>query len=226
MAVTVREARPAEYDAIGELTAAAYAIYPEAADDPAYMAELRDVARRAADCPIYVALDEEGRVLGGAMYVPGPDNPHAESERDGEAGIRMLAIAPWAQGRGAGTALTQALVDRARAEGRTGIALLSLPAMTTAHHMYQRLGFRRAEDRDWEPGIAPPGFRARPRSRGRQSGRAARRFRRKLRPAATSFAGAYGPGMRKHGRPAIATPGSCPHRCSSARPAEIEAARL
>ena len=156
MAVTVREARPAEYDAIGELTAAAYAIYPEAADDPAYMAELRDVARRAADCPIYVALDEEGRVLGGAMYVPGPDNPHAESERDGEAGIRMLAIAPWAQGRGAGTALTQALVDRARAKGRRGIALLSLPPMTTAHHMYQRLGFRRAEDRDWEP---EPGLR-------------------------------------------------------------------
>jgi len=156
VAITVREARPAEYEAIGELTAAAYSIYPEAADDAAYMTELRDVARRAADCPIYVALDEDGRVLGGAMYVPGPASPHAELEREGEAGIRMLAVAPWAQGRGAGTALTLALIDRARAEGRKGIALLSLPAMTTAHHMYQGLGFRRAEDRDWEP---EPGLR-------------------------------------------------------------------
>lgn len=150
MAVTVREARPEEYAAIGELTVAAYSIFPEVAD-PGYLAELRDVAGRAAVCPVYVALDEAGRVVGGATYVPGPDNPLAESERSGEAGIRMLAVAPAAQGRGVGTALARALVGRARAEGRRGIALLSLPAMTGAHRLYQRLGFRRAPDRDWEP---------------------------------------------------------------------------
>jgi GNAT superfamily N-acetyltransferase len=150
VAVTVREARPEEYPAIGELTVAAYSIFPEVAD-PGYLAELRDAAGRAAVCPVYVALDDAGRVVGGATYVPGPDNPLAESERSGEAGIRMLAVAPAAQGRGVGTALARALVERARAEGRRGIALLSLPAMTGAHRLYERLGFRRAPDRDWEP---------------------------------------------------------------------------
>ena len=149
MGVTVREAWPEEYDAIGELTVAAYSIFPEVADQ-GYLAELRDVAVRAAVCPVYVALDDDGHVLGGATYVPGPDNPLAESERPGEAGIRMLAVAP-AQGRGIGTALARALVERARADGRRGIALLSLPSMTGAHRLYERLGFRRAPDRDWEP---------------------------------------------------------------------------
>jgi len=148
--VTVREARPEEYQAIGEVTVAAYSIFPEVAHR-GYVAELRDVAGRAAVCPIYVALDDGGRVVGGATYVPGPGSLLAESEGPGEAGIRMLAVAPSAQGQGIGTALARALVDRARADGRRGIALLSLPAMFAAHRVYERLGFRRAPDRDWEP---------------------------------------------------------------------------
>jgi GNAT superfamily N-acetyltransferase len=154
--VEVREALPAEYDAIGEVTVAAYAIFAATADDPGYMAELRDVADRARACPIYVALDPAtGHVLGGAMYIPGPGNPYAERERDGEAGIRMLAVAPRAQGRGVGSALVEALMARARGEGRRGMALLTLDAMTLAHRLYTRAGFRRDESRDWEvePGL-------------------------------------------------------------------------
>lgn len=154
--VVVREAVPAEYPAIGEATAAAYAIFPRSADYPEYMAELRDVARRARDCPILVAVDgTTGRVLGGAAYVPGPGNPYAELERDGEAGIRMLAVTPAAQGRGVGRALLTALMDRARAAGRSGMALYTLDTMTVAHQLYAWAGFRRDPSRDWdvEPGL-------------------------------------------------------------------------
>jgi ribosomal protein S18 acetylase RimI-like enzyme len=150
VSVRVREARPEEYEAIGELTIAAYAMYPEIEGDDGYARELRDVAARARACPIYAALDTEGRVLGGAMYVPGPSNPHAEVEREGEAGIRMLAVAPEAQGRGAGRALLDALIARARADGRRGMALLTLSSMTRAHRLYESAGFNRDPERDWE----------------------------------------------------------------------------
>ena len=151
MGLTIREARPEEYEAIADVTLAAYAPFPETGDDPEYVAEQRDVAGRAQVCPIYVAVDDEtGAVLGVATYVPGPDNPWSESERDGEAGIRMLAVAPTARRGGIGTALTNALVERARREGKRGVALLTLPAMTAAQRMYERLGFERAPDRDWE----------------------------------------------------------------------------
>lgn len=148
--LTVREARPDEYAAIGELIVAAYADFIEIAEDGGYVAELRDVARRARDCPIYAAVDEDGTIVGGATYVPGPGNPWAEVEQVGEAGIRMLAVSPDARRRGIGTLLTAALVDRARADGRGGMALLSLPTMTAAHAMYERVGFRREPSRDWE----------------------------------------------------------------------------
>ncbi len=150
MTVTVREALPDEYDAIGELTVDAYSAFPEIVADAGYLDEIRDVARRASDCPIYVAIDDDGSVVGGAMYVPGPENPHAEAEREGEAGIRMLAVAPTAHRRGIGTALAAALVDRARSDARARVVLLSLPSMTAAHAMYERLGFRREPSRDWE----------------------------------------------------------------------------
>jgi GNAT superfamily N-acetyltransferase len=156
MTPVVREAGPAEYEAIGELTVAAYSAFAETSEDGSYVDELRDVAGRARTCPIYVALDPAtGRVIGGATYVPGPDNPWAELERAGEAGIRMLAVAPEAQGQGAGTALVAALIARARADGRRGMALYSLASMTSAHRIYGRFGFRRDPARDWE---VEPGF--------------------------------------------------------------------
>jgi GNAT superfamily N-acetyltransferase len=156
MTALVREAVPAEYDAIGDLTVAAYSTFPETGDDSGYVAELRDVAGRARSCPIYVAVDPAtGQVIGGATYVPGPSNPMSELEREGEAGVRMLAVAPEAQGKGAGTALVQALVARARADGRRGMALYTLAAMAAAHRLYERYGFRRDPARDWqvEPGL-------------------------------------------------------------------------
>jgi ribosomal protein S18 acetylase RimI-like enzyme len=99
---------------------------------------------------VLVAVDGEGRVLGGATYVPGP-GPYAESEREDEAGIRMLAVAPWAQGRGIGRALTEACMALARSAGRRRIVLLTLDSMTPAHRLYEGLGFRRAPGRDWTP---------------------------------------------------------------------------
>lgn len=154
--VLVREAVPAEYEAIGDLTVAAYSIFPETGDDSEYVEELRDVAGRARACPVYVAIDPaSGRVIGGATYVPGPGTPLSELVYEGEAGIRMLAVDPEAQGKGAGTALVEALIARAWADGRRGMALYTLPAMAAAHRVYERYGFRRDPARDWQvdPGL-------------------------------------------------------------------------
>ena len=136
---------------MGGIVEGAYSQYEEIARDPGYRAELRDVAARAKVCPVYVALDDDGTPIGTATYVPGPDNPFAEVERDGEAGIRMLAVDSAARGQGAGTALVEALVERARAEGRHQVVLLTLPAMGAAHRIYERIGFQRDPDRDWWP---------------------------------------------------------------------------
>ena len=152
-AFEVREARPDEYEPLGDLTVAAYATLPTGIEDD-YADHLRDVQRRAATCPILVAV-EDGRLLGGVTYVPGPGTPWSEVEAEDEAGFRMLAVAGDARSRGVGEALVRACVDRARNEGRRGVVLLSRDDMLAAHRLYERVGFRREPDRDWE---VEPGF--------------------------------------------------------------------
>jgi ribosomal protein S18 acetylase RimI-like enzyme len=146
---TIRMAEPADFRPLGQITLAAYGANR---DDlgAAYRRELRDVGARAAACPVLVAVRADGRLLGGVTYVPGPGNPFSELERDGEAGIRMLAVDPVAQGLGVGRALTIACLERARDEGRTGVALYTRPANAPAQRLYETLGFVRDPDRDWE----------------------------------------------------------------------------
>ena len=70
----------------------------------------------------------------------------------GAAGIRLLAVAPAARGRGVGKALTRECVERARALGRSSVVLHTTRAMQTAWRMYEQLGFRRSPDLDFRQG--------------------------------------------------------------------------
>jgi len=142
----IRSVRPDEYEPLARITVTAYESL-DGGDLGDYATELADVATRAAAADVIVAV-EDGLLLGGVTFVPGPDNPYAEDLRDGEVGIRMLAVAPAAQGRGAGRALSVACLDRARAAGAGKVALHSTPWMTTAHRLYESLGFVRTPTRD------------------------------------------------------------------------------
>ena len=147
----IRPAAPAELTAIGELTVAAYAAdgYLDGTDD--YSDELGDAARRAELATLLVAVDEgSGRLLGTATFCLA-DSPYAEVSVPGEAEFRMLAVAPEARGQGVGAALVSTCLELARAAGSTALALCSLEAMHTAHRIYERIGFTRAPERDWQP---------------------------------------------------------------------------
>jgi GNAT superfamily N-acetyltransferase len=112
-----------------------------------YLDELGDVERRAAAAVVLVAVDAEGQLAGGVTYVPGL-GPYAEFDDPADAGMRMLAVAVDHRGRGVGTALVQACIDRARAEGRRRLWLHTTADMANAQRIYARLGFRRAPDAD------------------------------------------------------------------------------
>ena len=148
--VYVRTARPEEFSAVGELTVTAYRVngYLEQEDGRRYSRSLQDAARRAEHGQLLVAVDGEGTLLGTATLV-GPDSALAEMCVDGEAELRMLAVAPHARGRGVGETLTTAVLDLARERGATRVVLCTLAEMTRAHRLYERLGFTRVLSRDW-----------------------------------------------------------------------------
>jgi ribosomal protein S18 acetylase RimI-like enzyme len=146
---TIRPARPDEYDAIADLTVEVYGSLEGGSLHPEYAAILRRTAERAATAEVLVAASPDA-VLGSLTYVPGP-GPQASIAVDGEAEFRTLVVAPEAQRHGAGRALVQWCVDRARADGRTALVLSTMPWMTVAHGLYERMGFVRTTDRDWHP---------------------------------------------------------------------------
>jgi predicted N-acetyltransferase YhbS len=73
-----------------------------------------------------------------------------------------------------GEELVRACIERARGDGRGRLVLHSTPSMTTAHRLYERLGFRRAPGRDFAPVPAVPllGFELDLRPGGQSSQRA------------------------------------------------------
>ena len=152
--VTVRGVRPDEHSALASLTLSAYeALLGDDMDD-GYRVELADVTARAAVSVVLVAVDAGEQLLGGVTYLPGP-GPLAPFDDPCEAAIRYLAVAPEAQDRGVGATLITACVERARSEGKARISLHTTAPMTTAQRLYQRAGFRRDPDHDWEiePGL-------------------------------------------------------------------------
>ncbi|GHD40349.1 GNAT family N-acetyltransferase [Streptomyces galbus] len=152
MDTVIRAARPEEYAALGESTARAYLDdgLLDYGEDDEYLPVLKDVARRAAAAEVLVAVEGD-RLLGGVTFVAGP-GPVADIARPGEAEIRALAVVREARGRGVGEALVRACVDRARATpGCVRLVLSSQRSMHSAHRLYERLGFVRTPDRDWNP---------------------------------------------------------------------------
>ncbi|HEY7598101.1 MAG TPA: GNAT family N-acetyltransferase [Actinophytocola sp.] len=148
--ITIRLARPEEYEVAGRLTVEAYRAsgYPEA--DSPYAVKLADGATRAREAELWVAVDGADTVLGTVTMAP-PTSPWAEVAGKADLEFRMLAVGEAARGRGVGEALTRAVVDRAAELGLTGVVLSSSTEMTTAHRIYERLGFHRTPDKDWQP---------------------------------------------------------------------------
>ncbi|WP_031479442.1 GNAT family N-acetyltransferase [Streptomyces bicolor] len=152
MDLVIRHVEPGEYDTLGEITARAYLHdgLLDFGESDEYLGELKDVAKRAAAAEVLVAV-QNGRVVGGVTFVPS-GGPMADIAGPGEAEIRMLAVSREARGRGAGEALVRACIDRARStEGCVRIVLSTQRTMHGAHRIYERLGFVRTPDRDWNP---------------------------------------------------------------------------
>ncbi len=141
----IRLVRPDERAAVAELLLDAYGSdYLLSAD---YRTSLGEVAERAVEHEVWVAVDDDGALLG-TVVTPRPGRVISELARPGEVDFRLLGVAPAARGRGVGAALTHFVVDLARSRGAVRVVMNSGPQMTSAHRLYQRLGFERLHERE------------------------------------------------------------------------------
>jgi ribosomal protein S18 acetylase RimI-like enzyme len=150
--LTIRPAREDELPAIGRLTVDAYLAdgHLSGREDGFYARKLADARPRYEQAELLVAMDDADTLLG-TVTIARPGSTWREIGRDDELEFRMLAVSPAARGRGVGEALTRRVLDRAAELGFAAVVLSSSEGMTTAHRLYERLGFRRTPELDWTP---------------------------------------------------------------------------
>ncbi len=150
MTLVIRPAHDEELGAVGDLTLVAYAADGFITGDDEYAGELRDAASRGREAELYVAVGEDGTLLGTVTYCP-EGSAYRELADSGQGEFRMLAVAPEARGRGVAEALVRMCVERSEELGYDAVVLSSMHNQEQAHRIYARVGFRRTPELDWQP---------------------------------------------------------------------------
>jgi ribosomal protein S18 acetylase RimI-like enzyme len=167
--VVIREARPDELAAVGELRVSAYVDGGFLSPDSGYVPRLRALGTHEdGSVLVAVAADSQSAdgqsaardaagptagaapIVGTIMLVSWPHTGQVVTGPD-EAEIRALAVAPGTQGKGIGRALLGAVLQRAARQGARALVLSTQPEMRAAHRLYEKAGFTRLPDRDWSP---------------------------------------------------------------------------
>jgi len=150
----VRTARPTDRGAIARLTLAAYREYSTIMEPSAWNA--LDGAVRSSlvdDTGVTRIIAElDGAVVGSAaLYSP---DTAAYGDLVALASwpeVRLVAVDPRARGRGVARALVDECIRRARASGATALGLHTSRSMRAAARLYERMGFVRDPERDFQP---------------------------------------------------------------------------
>jgi len=147
----VRDAVPADYPAIREVLIAAYRQYADLISldifSP-YLADVLDLDKHARHGRLLV-VEVDGWICGfGAFY---PDTTVQDvGFPAGWAGGRALAVHPAARGHGVARALIATCERLAREAGAPVFAFHTASFMTGAIALYDRLGYRRAPEFDFD----------------------------------------------------------------------------
>ncbi len=145
--VRVRPMRPEETARVGEITLAGYDAYGTI--DGPYRDHLADPARRIDGCTALLVAELAGLVVGTVTLVlPGDAEWEDRPVPQGDAGFRVLAVDPAAEGHGVGRRLVTECIARSRDLGRHRMVIVTMAWMHRAHRLYEGLGFVRRPDLD------------------------------------------------------------------------------
>ena len=161
LGLSIRDARADERDAIRDLT---MAVYEEYAAQPFWTGYRRsllatlDAEERAVE---RIVAERAGTLVGSVWLYP----PQVRAYPRGPASagwpeVRLMAVAPSARGQGIGAALLEECKRRALRSGATTLGLHTLDVMGAAVRLYERAGFVRAPEFDFQPpnGVLVKGY--------------------------------------------------------------------
>jgi predicted N-acetyltransferase YhbS len=149
--LVIREARPGDDEAVGELLVDAFVTQyakklPEIRYDDARKKALRATADKRREAKVLVA-ELDGRVIGTVTIFP-PGASGSEAWRPDAADLRHLATLPELHGRGYSRPLLDEAERVAQALGAKGICLHVRRGVIGVARLYQHRGFVRAPEGD------------------------------------------------------------------------------
>jgi GNAT superfamily N-acetyltransferase len=150
--IKIREARANEMADIARLIRDAYQQYERLLSEEAwrFYRSAMSEAGKLDHCELIVA-ELNGRLAGTVtLYPKTPPSAREEWPRDW-AGMRLLAVGPDFRGFGIGRALVVECIQRCRRCGAKTIALHTTAEMAVARRLYERAGFTRVFEYDFQP---------------------------------------------------------------------------
>jgi ribosomal protein S18 acetylase RimI-like enzyme len=167
-AYTVRNARPYEFSAVGNLMVQAYSQldgFPKESDMPKYYEMLANVGDLTSkpETELLVAVSSEDEIVGAVVYFSDMQyygSGGMATKEKNAAGFRLLAVNRSMRGRGIGKLLTKECIRKAKDKNLSQMILHTTKVMQTAWRMYEGIGFKRSEELDFMQGdLAVFGFR-------------------------------------------------------------------
>ncbi|SDO19479.1 GNAT family N-acetyltransferase [Alkalicoccus daliensis] len=165
MSVLIREAAAEEVSFIREQRLQAYEDHRNAVPEEHWQALKKAITSEADSQPgveLFVA-EKNDKIIGSIALFPALTDAYEgmTAELDYPE-IRVLAVAPEARGKGAASALIAACIQRAKEKGYNYIGLHTGEFMHEAIALYQKHGFERQPEHDFEPagdGVTVKAFR-------------------------------------------------------------------
>ncbi len=152
--VRIRDAETAEMDAILELTLAAYNEFGTTMPAINWRGLRHTVVKTLNDpgnAEVIVA-EADNELVGSVLLFPGNSDAYGSGKIEGAdlPELRLLAVKPNARGKGIGTMLMEECIRRARAAGAAALGLHTGDSMVVALPMYERRGFIRTPEFDFD----------------------------------------------------------------------------
>lgn len=158
--ITIRKAKLEEFEKVGAILVDVYSLlegFPNKEVHPTYYEYLQNVGPLSMEQPIelIVAVSETDKILGCVVFyhdVKYYNSGGIVTQQKNCCGFRLLAVTPKARGLGIGKNLTNYCIDKAKSSTSEYLIIHTTNAMKIAWKMYDRMGFKRAQDLDFSVG--------------------------------------------------------------------------
>ncbi|SNS86852.1 Ribosomal protein S18 acetylase RimI [Ekhidna lutea] len=165
--IKISPALEKDHPMIGKLMVKVYSNlsgFPSPEEQPDYYNMLANIGEFTRKESVELLVAKQGDQLLGAVVYIGDMKDYSSGGtatlEKNAAGFRLLAVDPKARGLGVGKKLTIACIDQAKSEGRKQVVIHTTESMQVAWGMYEKMGFIRSEDLDFEQsGLPVFGFR-------------------------------------------------------------------